>query len=84
MFVIVSRLDVLVVVNRDAAAEKAEYLEALQNVILDLESRGFVPDAEKRPPPPPKREAAAAVEDARVRALETDLTHARERSVVEN
>ena len=75
MFVIVSSHDVLVVVSRDAA---------LENVISDLESRGFIPDTEKRPPPPPKREAAAAFEDARVRALETDLTHARERSVMEN
>ena len=84
MFVVVSSHDVLVVVNRDAALEKAKYLEALQNVIWDLESRGFVPDTEKRPPPPPKREAAATFEDARVCALETDLTHARERSVMEN
>ena len=78
-----SSYDVPVVVNSDAALEKVNYLKALQDVILDLESRGFVPDAEKRPPPLPKQEAAAVVEDARVRALETDLACARERSVEE-
>ena len=83
LFVTVSSHDVPVVVYSEAAMEKSDYLKALQDVISDLESRGFMLDAEKRPPPPPKREAAAVVDDARVRALETDLTCAREWSVKE-
>ena len=71
---------VIVVIYRDAALEKSKYLDSLRNVISDLEARGFEPNADL--PPPPKREGAAGgVEDTRMRALETDLVHARERSV---
>ena len=79
---VVSCHHVIVVIYRDAALEKSKYLESLQKVISDLEARGFVPDADL--PPQPKRETAAGgAEETRVRTLETDLVHARERSVWE-